>query len=311
MTTPGWRRPEFLIPAAYVAVASVWEIGSEEAVTWLTGSAVQMERWEIVKDLAFVAVCGLALAAGMRRTIRRLGDESRRRVEAEHRLATGLQLLAARLTDAREAEQARIGRDLHDELGQLVTALTLTQRGVERLAARLPAGAGAVELQARAAEARELAGQVLISIRRITADLRPPALQQLGLAAALEQEAEGLSARSGVRCEVEVEPGLCEPPERVALALFRIGQEALTNVARHAEATRVWLRLRAGEGEVVLQVEDDGQGFEPAAHRALGILGMRERAAALGGEVTVRSEPGRGTTVAARLPQAPAAEVVA
>ena len=302
MSPLSWRRPEVAIPAIYFTVASVWEVGSESAVSWFTGSSDFVERWEIVKDLLFVGLCGLSLAVAVRSVVRRLRDEGRRRIEAEHQLAEELQQLTARLSDAREAEQVRIGRDLHDDLGQLVTALTMAQRGLERQAGQLPATPARDDLVARAADTRALAGQVLASIRRITADLQPVALQQLGLTAALEREAEAMEGRTGVSCSVEADPGLEPLPDRTALALFRIGQEALTNVARHANASRVGLVLRSSGTVISLRVEDDGRGFEARTGPALGLLGMRERAAALGGEVTVRSVPGRGTAVVAILP---------
>jgi signal transduction histidine kinase len=143
------------------------------------------------------------------------------------------------------------------------------------------------------------------TVRRISAELRPGVLDDLGLAAAIEWQARDFQARSGVACIVRVPDEDLQLSREQATALFRIFQESLTNVARHAQARKVWVHLGEEAGAVVLEVEDDGVGIslaQLAEHRSLGLLGMRERAEAFGGEVELAGAPGQGTTVVVRMP---------
>jgi signal transduction histidine kinase len=149
-----------------------------------------------------------------------------------------------------------------------------------------------------------LVDSTIDTVRRIAAELRPGLLDDLGLQAAMEWQAAEFTKRSGVETDIELQESESVPPE-VSTAIFRILQEALTNVARHAGAKRVQVRLFWEDGHVVLVVRDDGKGLPGAGggrRRSLGILGMGERARALGGDVTVGGSPGHGTTVTARIP---------
>jgi signal transduction histidine kinase len=230
--------------------------------------------------------------------------QAAQRLESEQRLTAELRRLTDRLATAREEEQARIARDLHDDLGQLVTALTLTLRSGERLAAELPPGPAPTVLVEVNRTARELAGQVLAAIQRIARDLNPRTLQGLDVETALRRELRRLEQNLGFQGAMRVDGNLQGLPNRVAAALFRIGQEALTNVARHAEADRVDVALRVEDGVAVLEVADDGRGIDPDSAPSLGLIGMRERAASLGGDLAVRPGPKRGTVLAARIPLA-------
>jgi signal transduction histidine kinase len=152
----------------------------------------------------------------------------------------------------------------------------------------------------------ELVGNLLSSVRRIVTDLRPEVLDALGLAAALEWQAAEFGRRTGIACSVAL-PAEAVPagPER-ATALFRICQEALSNVARHSGAKRVRIELQRDAPFLVMRVADDGRGITPEEQRApsaLGLLGMRERAAMLGGTARIEGVAGRGTTVTVRLPE--------
>jgi PAS domain S-box-containing protein len=229
--------------------------------------------------------------------------------EAQRSLAESreqLRALAARIQGVREEEKARIARDLHDELGQLVTGLKMDLRWIERRIGELAESDAAHALLDRAVAASELADQTVASVQRLAADLRPGALDRLGLGAALRQEGRAFEARTGVRCEVELDEGLPPLSDDLATALYRIAQEAMTNVARHAAARRVRVQLGRADGAAVrLRVEDDGRGIAPRdATRpdALGLLGMRERANALHGAVRIAAAPGGGTVVTAELP---------
>jgi hypothetical protein len=226
------------------------------------------------------------------------------RKRAERALARSreqLRALSARLLRVREEERARISREIHDELGQSLTALRMSQALLIRgLRAK---GGGALADQLESMQA--VVDTVLAAVRRIATELRPDVLDALGLAAALEWQAAEFASRTGIACRVSVPQPWVERDAERSTALFRIFQEALTNVARHSGATRVTAELRRDGGMLELTVADDGSGFVEADERAsssLGLLGMRERAAMLGGETTIASAPGGGTTVTVRLP---------
>jgi len=210
---------------------------------------------------------------------------------------------SALMQQARENEQKRIARELHDDLGQQIAALKMALDSHESdLANALPAPTrGALEAVAQiGAQIDALA----VAIRRIAADLRPAVLDDLGLQAALEWLAQDFQSRYGVsvQCELDIsEPDL---DEFATTALFRVVQEALTNVARHAHAHHVTIELENDAKHCSLRVSDDGVGFDPrAASRsdAFGLIGMRERVLQLGGSLTVESRPGAGVTISAEL----------
>ena len=209
----------------------------------------------------------------------------------------------ARLQSLREEERRRLARELHDEFGQTLTGLTLD---LAYLARQLAADGGA----RFAAGVVELAGRVdgaVDALRRIAAELRPGALDDLGLVTALEWQAGEFARRTGVPCAIAVDLEI-EVGEPAATAVFRVFQEALTNVARHAGARRVEARLSDGDGRLRLRVVDDGVGLVAdggGRPGAMGLVGMRERAAALGGRFTVGPVPGGGTAVCLELPYAP------
>ncbi len=224
--------------------------------------------------------------------------------EALTRAEEELRALAERIQTTREEEQARIARDLHDELGQLLTALKVTVRGLENRLEKLPPSDATGVLIDQVVEAGSLVDLTVASVHRVVSELRSAALDQLGLAAALREQARRFRARTGIECRAEAPEELPPIPPDVSTALYRIAQEALTNVARHAGASRVDVRLAGGRGEVTLRVEDDGRGIQPSDVRAdaLGIVGMRERATRLHGELQVSSGPQGGTSVVVRIP---------
>ena len=206
--------------------------------------------------------------------------------------------LAARIEAIREDERTGIAREIHDELGQALTALKLD---VAWLARRLGTDDAIGE---KLAEMASNADEVLHVVRRISAELRPGILDDLGLLAAIEWQAEEFAARGGTACTVRSEVGDLRLERNLATAVFRIFQEALTNVARHASATEVTVELSLERGHLRLQVSDDGVGLPEAATRprSLGLLGMRERARRLGGDCVIRRREPRGTVVSLVLP---------
>lgn len=229
----------------------------------------------------------------------------RRRAEAALRASEAeLRALAATVEAAREEEKARIAGDLHDELGQLLTALKMELRWLERRLGDEPVPGLPGEVLDHAVEATALADRAIASVQAVARELRPGVLDRIGLESALAQEARQFEARTGVPCSLAVAPGLPALSGAMATALYRIAMEALTNVARHAGAGRVAIALQLVDGAIALRVEDDGCGLPPdvGARRGTGLVGMRERAARLGGEVAIDRRPAGGTVVSARLP---------
>ena len=210
-----------------------------------------------------------------------------------------LRALASRLQAVREEERTGIAREIHDELGQALTGLKLDVAWMKR---RLPRDD---ELVARCASIVERIDATLSAVRRIATALRPAILDQLGLAAALEWQGQEFAARTGIEVVMELSVDGAPVPDDLGSSAFRILQEALTNVARHAKATRVTIRLAQTPALLTLAVSDDGVGIPPerlAGTASLGVVGMRERALACGGEFHISCEPGHGTTVLLRVP---------
>ena len=207
--------------------------------------------------------------------------------------AVDLQLARERLVSAREEERRRLRRDLHDGLGPALASLTFKLDAARSLMSRDPARADA--LLSTVADQMQT---TVADIRRLVYNLRPPALDQLGLAAAL---AESAGQVGGAPVIVDLPPNLPPLPAAVEVAAYRIAQEALTNVARHAQAQNCWLRLRLDGDWLVLQVRDDGRGLPADVRNGVGLHAMQERAAELGGVCTVESGPA-GTVVSAQLP---------
>jgi signal transduction histidine kinase len=200
------------------------------------------------------------------------------------------------IVHAQELERQRLARELHDETGQALTAILLGLRSVR-------SAASPEELDRAAEELRRLAVAALEDVRRLAFDLRPKALDDFGLAAALERLAERTASRSGIAIELEV--GLDERVSAdIETAVYRLVQEALTNVIKHAGATRVSVVVGRRDMSLTVLVEDDGAGFEPDAVRGdgFGIVAMRERLALLGGRLDLESRPGSGTTLRAAIP---------
>jgi two-component system, NarL family, sensor histidine kinase DevS len=202
-----------------------------------------------------------------------------------------------RVVSAQELERRRLARELHDETGQALTSILLGLRGLEE-------AKDEETLRAAVTEVRDLVRSTLQDVRRLAVELRPKALDDFGLVAALERLTESFAEQTGIAIEfVQNVPDGRLPPE-VETALYRIVQESLTNVVKHARAERVSIVLtRKGDSASVL-VEDDGIGFEPGRERpdGLGLLGMRERVGLLGGRVAIESRPGSGTTFVAEVP---------
>jgi signal transduction histidine kinase len=202
-----------------------------------------------------------------------------------------------RVVEAQELERRRLARELHDETGQALTSILLGLKALEEKV-------DDTDSRAAAAELRELVVATLQDVRRLAVELRPSALDDFGLVAALERLTASISEQTGIA--IDFEPALTTErlPEEVETALYRIVQESLTNVVKHAKARNVSVLLALKDGAVKAMIEDDGGGFDPAERtgEGFGLVGMRERLALLGGRLEIESSDGAGTTVAAEVP---------
>ncbi len=212
------------------------------------------------------------------------------------------QILAQQLMEAQEAERRHLARELHDEIGQALTAIKINLQAVCR-SVKESAASGRLE------ESIGIVDRVLQQVRNLSLDLRPSLLDDLGLAAALRWYLDRQAKRAGFSAEFAADPPEIRAPARLETACFRVAQEALTNVVRHAQAKQVRAELRQHDNQLELRIQDDGIGFDVAAARqraargqSLGLLGMQERVLLIGGRIEIDSDTGRGTTIAVRFP---------
>jgi signal transduction histidine kinase len=209
------------------------------------------------------------------------------------------QQLSSQILGAHEAERKRIARELHDDTGQALTSILVRLRLLERTVQD-------EDIRRSIAELRELTSNALDAVRRMAVDLRPAALDDLGLVPALRSYADRFSRHWGVEVEFTAEGLQRRLPASVELVLYRVVQEALANVAKHSGAKRAYVSLVRRNNVVTAKVRDDGQGFdEQAVQKAgggLGLFGMRERLALVGGSLIIDTMPGSGTLVTARVP---------
>jgi PAS domain S-box-containing protein len=247
-----------------------------------------------------IEVHGSRMVYGGRPAVMGVGvDVSERlRNEAElRRSREQLQALTAYTADKLEQQRLTFARDVHDQLGGMLTSIKMD-------AARILRRADNAELQAITQGQLALIQQTIDTVKQISEELRPAVLDHLDLSLALEQELRNFTRRSGVLHSLRADAaGLRLPPKRT-IAVYRVFQEALTNVARHAQARQVSVVLRTENDQLCLELGDDGRGFDPAqtSGPALGLLSMRERAREIGGELDISSSPGAGTRLVLRTP---------
>lgn len=264
-------------------LSSAFELQERLAAVFAHGEAWQVDE---------VPLTLVALSLGLAWYARRRGQEAARLLAQNRELA---QKLIARQDDERLA----LARELHDEFGQHCTAIRIEATYIQRSRSLEQIGAAAH----RAAASAELLQD---GVRRLVRRLRPAELDQLGLVAAMQSLCEAWATRSGVPCVFHSRGDLRQRGEAVDTTIYRVTQEALANVVRHASATRVNVELTATSRVLSLSVEDDGRGFTVVTpQRGFGLLGATERAAALGGSFEADSAPGAGTRIRMRLPLAP------
>lgn len=236
----------------------------------------------------------------------RIRQERREAEKALREQAAQMRSLSLRLSEVEEIERRNIHRELHDQIGANLSALKLDLALIESL---LPAETRRA-VGDRLQRAQQLMGETLVRMRNVMADLRPPALDDYGLAAALRMHTEAVAVRLAIPASIQVrdiEPRL---PLAVETALFRITQEALNNVSKHARARRVDIAVEATDDRVILSIADDGLGFDVGRprpqHTGWGLKTMRERALAIGAELRIDSAPGNGTRVTVEMNRDPA-----
>jgi len=277
--------------------------GLEEVIKALLLNRVGVATMTALSLLALAMYLRQSRALAQQRELqaRELAAErDRLELVVQHRTEE-LTQLATHLQSAREDERHRLARELHDELGALLTAAKLDAARIKpKLAQQSP------ELLERLAHLTETLNSGIALKRRIIEDLRPSSLSNLGLLPALEIQAQEFAARLERPVHTELQALHLSP--RAELTVYRLVQEAFTNIAKYAQAREVWVRLVADRGQALIEVRDDGRGFDPQIQPSSshGLLGMRYRVAAEGGSFKVDSAPGRGTRLTARLPLLPA-----
>jgi signal transduction histidine kinase len=299
---------DFSLPSfdGYTALAIAKEKCPDVPFIFVTGTLGEEVAIETLKKGAtdYVLKHRLArLVPSVHRAMREAGERAeRKRAEEQLRLShQQLRALSMHLQDVREQERIRIAREVHDELGQALTGLKLQ---LTWLANRLPKSPRTIHEKTRFI--RERIDRTIHAVRRIATELRPGVLDSAGLLAALEWQAQEFEKQTGIRCRVKSSVRDTEWNQDLNTTFFRIFQETLTNIIRHSNATKVDVRLSESADHLVLEVHDNGRGISEAEiqnTKSIGLLGMRERAALLSGEVHFHGEPRKGTTVSVRIPR--------
>lgn len=288
------RRRQVLEMANQLAAWNERQIDAAEGQVRAVNQGFRRRVW-----LAAAATLGVGLlVAGFSiYRIRHLEGEAERRYQEVVQARLQLQELSARLVSAQEEERRRLSRELHDEVGQSLSAV-LVELG--NLTAALPPENA--RLREHGEKVRQLTEASVGVVRNMALLLRPSMLDDLGLVPALKWQAREVARRHGVKVRVAADAVDDELPDEQRTCVYRVVQEALQNVVRHARAASARVTLRQEADRLVVMVQDDGTGFDTAQEKGLGLLGMEERVKRLGGSVRIDSEPGGGTLVTAFLP---------
>ena len=296
--------PEVRIAVIYVLIASIWIVGSDMVVDDSVDGPSRMVLLQSIKGLNFVVTTGVLLFFVLRRAYGGWRHSAERRSVGLKSARERYRNLSSRIQSLQEEERTRISREIHDELGQLLTGVKMQLRLIEnRLSEREDRSLNPVIDDI--VEAAGMIDETIASVKRISSGLRPSSLDDLGLAAALGEESEQFARRTGIECRLVVGEMEEVMPQEVETAAFRIFQESLTNVARHAKAGRIEPECSVLDGVLTLKVRDDGVGIDPLVAKnpsSLGLVGMLERAAGVGGKVTFHSASGQGTEVVLTIP---------
>jgi len=255
---------------------------------------IERIEWLVVRTVAGAVLLSVGFALFTIWRFRRYENERESHLLRLQQAESDLRTLSHRLVLSQEIERKRLSRDLHDEVGQLLTALRVQLGQIEPTE---PA------LKANWTLALDLADRSLRSVRAMARGLRPAMLDDLGLAPALQWLGREVSKTTPLNVEVKVEGDAAGLSEQARTGLFRVAQEALTNCVKHAGSANARVLLRESAAEVVLTVQDNGKGFTAGATSGIGLLGMRERIEELGGAFAVIASPGNGTMIRANLPK--------
>jgi signal transduction histidine kinase len=293
--------------ALYDAFQQITE--SNQAALQKSEVAYADKRQDAVRRLLLMlglcVVLGLLVAGVSLRHASRLERETARQYAEVARAKRDMEHLSARLLETEEDSRRWLSRELHDEIGQTLAVLEIELSHAHSLTDETQPG-----IRDRLRRARDLAEKTVQTVRNISLLLRPALLDDLGLTPALQWLLEDFERRSGVACEFAEEGVQDLLPDSVKTCVYRVVQEALHNCEKHAGASQVRVTARQGEAQVQVEIEDNGRGLEldskgmPGRNAGLGILGMRERAARVGGALTLDSSPGRGTRICLRIPLA-------
>ena len=254
-------------------------------------------RSQLSIAVAVMFLGGLALALATVFHVLRLEGQTMAHLQQVSEARQELRNLSARLVESQENERKNISRELHDAVGQSMSAVQFELHDLGVALAGYPE-----PLRAKLGHIRELVESSVAMVRNMALLLRPSMLDDLGLAAALEWQASQVSRSTGVRIEMTAGEVPDDLPEEHKICIFRVVQEALNNVCRHARASSVEIRLSASDEQISVTVRDDGRGFRTPRRPGLGLLGMQERVESLGGGLKIHSEPGKGATIEIQLP---------
>ncbi len=271
------------------------QAAEEQALRSLRDSFHRSLQW--ILSGTFLLGLGIAAASIKRLSTLEKRSERLQHETEQHRLE--LRTLSQRLVQAQEEERKSISRELHDQVGQMLTAIQMEFRNLGTLRA-----SPGLEFDEHLRGGQTLAEQTLQAVRNMAMGLRPSMLDDLGLAPALQWQAREFTQRSGIPVKLEIDGTVEGLPDGPRTCLYRVVQEALTNCARHADAREVRVTLHGSSDRVTLTVQDDGKGFGPQGwpKRGLGLIGIEERVREIGGEVSIFSQPEKGTVLRAEVP---------
>jgi signal transduction histidine kinase len=300
---PTFRRRS-VVPYRDVALAAAQRVGNAS-----TRQTLEKQR-EVIRanqELAaflnrttvFALILGLGIAVASIAKTRVLEAAAADHLGQIEEHAAELRKLSQQLTRAQEAERRNLSRELHDQVGQMLTALGMELGNLQE--GRFDRDSG---FDQHLRDAKRLNQEMLRTVRNISSGLRPSVLDELGLAAALTWQAREFTRRYGVPIDLQIDDNLPDLPDEYRTCIYRIVQESLTNTARHSDAKSIQLSVREGRGRLFLKVQDDGCGFQvkEGRNRGMGLLNIQERAAELGGELQLVSKPGQGTLLRCEIP---------
>jgi signal transduction histidine kinase len=283
-------------------IAEINERGLSRAEEQLSTSAEKL-RSSLLATFGIAVLGGVLLALATTVLTLRLEREVERRLHETTEARSDLQALSAKLVRAQEDERRTLARELHDEVGQSLSAIMMEAGNAE-------AAPNAGEIRRRVASIESIAGRTLNVVRDLALLLRPSMLDDFGLVPALNWHVREMSKRTGLNVRISADPASGDLPDEHKTCIYRLVQEALNNAARHAGARTLHVTVKREGERVAFSVEDDGIGFDKNSVRGLGLLGMEERVRRLGGTFRIDSQPGRGTAISAELPLPKVAETL-